>query len=90
MEHISFKPSPEASEILEELRLKIAKIAGITLIDNRLYIRWRGKMRGHLKEVALVVTSVEDGNGLTECRGCSEAIAIDSAEDLCDECQSPK
>jgi hypothetical protein len=47
-----------AREVTEELRHKIAKAGmGVTLIGNRLTIRWGRK----LKQVHMVILDVEDG-----------------------------
>jgi hypothetical protein len=59
MEHYDadFKDSV-AREITEELRQKIAKAGmGVTLVGNRLTVRWGRK----LKQVQMVIIAVEDG-----------------------------
>lgn len=49
-------------ETLEELRLKLAKIVGVTLQGNRLTVRWHDpKDRGKLKSVHMVILEVDDG-----------------------------
>jgi len=47
---------PEEEEVLEELRDKIAKVAGVTLTGNRLTVRWN--MDGHLVNAHMVIERV--------------------------------
>ena len=52
---------PDVQEVLEQLRKKIANIAGVTLQGNRLTVRWN--IREHLVDVQMIieeVTTVEE------------------------------
>lgn len=53
-----------SGKILEELRQKLATIAGVTLVGNRVTVRFYGKedrQRKYLLEVSMVVVDVDDG-----------------------------
>ncbi len=59
--------SQSVKNTLEELRKKIATIAGVTLIGNRLAVRFGAGET--LKEVHMVILDVDDG---TKCAWCGE------------------
>ena len=49
--------SQEEEQILEELRKRIAEVAGVTLVGNRMTVRFNGD-RGHLVDVHMIVERV--------------------------------
>lgn len=50
------------AKILETLRARIANVAGVTLVGNRLTVRWNDE-EGRLVDVHMAILSVDDGNG---------------------------
>jgi hypothetical protein len=87
MIHYQFKPTPEAEAIIEELRLKLAKVAGVTVVDNFVTVRWNNPKNDRLKHVQLAVIEVEDGGDRTECDSCGCVTQFDShAGSLCPDC----
>lgn len=46
--------------ILKELQKRIAKVAGVTVVGNRLTVRWR--QGGKLVQVHAVIVNIDDGN----------------------------
>lgn len=59
IEVYDYESLDKAEPILEELRKKIATIAGVTLMGNRLTVRWGdGEC---LKDVHMIILSVDDG-----------------------------
>jgi hypothetical protein len=57
--HISKGFDPEVMEVLDEVRLLIAKVAGVTLSRDRLTIRF-GK-GDKLKQIHCLILEVDDG-----------------------------
>ncbi len=51
---------PKAEAILEELRKRIATVAGVTLSGNRLTVRWNNE-DNEIVHVHSVILHVEDG-----------------------------
>lgn len=64
MNTLEVKVDHTSAHILEELRQKLATIAGVTLGGNRVTVRFYGKedrKRKYLLEVSMVVVNVDDG-----------------------------
>lgn len=68
MEHPLYEmkyPTAKVGKILEALRLKIAKEAGVTLVGNRLTVRWNMPDR-KMAQVHMIIENVEDGEVFDE------------------------
>jgi len=54
-------PLADRDEILEQLRLSISKSMGVSLVGNRLTVRWRNKKTKQLVQVHMIIAEVDDG-----------------------------
>jgi len=66
--------NPGEKRILEEVRDKLSKVMGVTMVDGHITVRY-----GHngLKSVTMQIVSIDVDNDMEECFGCGEEYRTD-------------